>query len=489
MSKLYLIIVVVFLMPLAALAGNVTLRGLAPDYAGFDINIERYDNFISRQRSSLAVINIDDKGAFSVTFDLDEVVYAFLDLGSYNAYIYISPNDDYQIVLPPHRPRSDADRFNPFYQPEQIELGIVNVKPCDLNISLRNFNEVFEQIFNANAINLVRRRDVVGADKLMSKVDSVAALFRCSENAFYDNYVEYCKARLYIAPRMRQQVSAFSQLFFNKPVLFNNSAYWSALDMLYPDFIASYSKSKRGRSFAKHLNVSTSFDSLSVALAADSLFADTLLRETVLIKGLFNAYYSQSLSAQLADSLLASAAANANNNQCKSLASILWQKINHLKQGSKAPAFSLYDLQGKRVELSDLQGKFVYLGFLHSENFACRKDMLALSALAKKYKRELTVVGILTDENAEAFYNYFKSKKFAWLPLSFIAMQRVVLDYDISVQPTYFLIDPEGTLQLSPAPAPTEGFEQTFINQMIKFNNDKLRKKPNKTRSIYDMVN
>jgi hypothetical protein len=39
----------------------------------------------------------------------------------------------------------------------------------------------------------------------------------------------------------------------------------------------------------------------------------------------------------------------------------------------------------------------------------------------------------------------------------------ILEDYDIRAYPSYFLIDPEGKLILSPAPGPDKGFEKVFL--------------------------
>ena len=99
---------------------TVRLHGVAEDYSGYHIEIYRYADYITRMRELIGVVMVDSVGAFDYTFESDNVEYVFLDLSSYRAHVFTEPGTDYEVALPPFRPRPDADRFNPFYQPEDI---------------------------------------------------------------------------------------------------------------------------------------------------------------------------------------------------------------------------------------------------------------------------------------------------------------------------------------------------------------------------------
>ena len=74
-------------------------------------------------------------------------------------------------------------------------------------------------------------------------------------------------------------------------------------------------------------------------------------------------------------------------------------KLNkdQIKENNKviAPNFTLSDLQGKEVSLSDLKGKVILLNFWGTWCGPCRKEIPDFINLSKKYKREgLEIVGI-----------------------------------------------------------------------------------------------
>ncbi len=489
MKRIVVGIIALIILHQAVRAQGVRLHGTAPDYSGFILNIETYSDFVTRSRRLMASFEVAPDGSFDIAFDVDGTQYAFIDLGSMVAHVYLEPGADYEIVLPPYVHRADADRFNPFFVPEHIELGIANADGANLNKSIRNFDESFDEIYNRHAISLVRRRDVAMADSLMAVLDSVAARNPCPDSAFFAQHVSYRKARLFMAPRMRRQAQVWQRYFASGPVLWTCPAYWDALDMLYSDFVADYTRSRRGRDLARCFGMADcTFDTLSAVLGADSLWARSEVRDVLLIKSLYNAKYTGTVASARADSLLLGAVATAADSTVRRFARSVCARINRLKPGTPAPDFSLYGIRDDRVSLADFAGRFVYLAFLHSDNFACRKDMTALSTLAKKYRKTMSVVGVMTDENFERFEAAFKKQKYAWTPLSFHAMQRVVTDYDVVALPAYFLVDPDGRLALSPAPAPTEDFEPILNDCMRRHRSDKLKRQPYRERNIYDIA-
>jgi thiol-disulfide isomerase/thioredoxin len=120
------------------------------------------------------------------------------------------------------------------------------------------------------------------------------------------------------------------------------------------------------------------------------------------------------------------------------------------KVGERATDFTLRDLAGKPVRLSELRGSVVLLDFWASWCAPCKKELPALEALQKKYKdsgKKVVVLTVNIDKdraNAEKFLTAAKVKQV-----------RVLLDkegavagqYDLPTMPTSFVIDAKGIVR------------------------------------------
>ena len=486
--KAYLLIAVLLVSATTALSSTVRLHGVAEDYSGYHIEIYRYADYITHMRELVGVVMVDSLGSFDYSFELNNVEYIFLDLSLYRANIFAEPGTDYEVALPPFRPRPDADRFNPFYQPEDIELGIINSTGC-LNEAIRNYDLFFNSQYHRNAVDMVRSRNIRKADEIIALCDSVARKQKC-EHPYFKAYVKYREAQIYATPRLRSVRTVIQQKFAHEDVAYSVPSYWDALGLIGQSFIASHVRTKQGVHLKQALGYQPlSFADLSNAMLKDTVFTNDEMREAVLLKGIYDGYYTGYFGGGLTDTLLITATNQAVCQRSKKIAFDILQKKNRLKPGTVAPDFVLLDTDGKEHSLSEMRGKFVYLAFMHTQNYSCMKDMPALSSIQRKYKRDMIVVGIMTDEESDKLGNYFGNKKIEWTMLSYNIMQSVVLDYGVESLPSYFIIDPDGRIAISPAPAPSENFETAIAGEMKRYKSEKMRRRPQKEKTIYDIVN
>ena len=121
--------------------------------------------------------------------------------------------------------------------------------------------------------------------------------------------------------------------------------------------------------------------------------------------------------------------------------------------GRPAPAFSLKDLKGRPIRLSQFRGKVVLLNFWFSTCGPCRMETPDLVTLYGVYKeRGLEVIGINLDEllipyeQGRQLQRFLETFKMPYPIL--IADGKVYQDYGSApIQPISFLIDREGTVR------------------------------------------
>jgi len=120
--------------------------------------------------------------------------------------------------------------------------------------------------------------------------------------------------------------------------------------------------------------------------------------------------------------------------------------------GKPAPPFSLKDMNGRQVSLSDYRGKVVLLNFWYSACFPCRQETPDLIALYKAQKeRGLVILGINTDTilmpgDPGTMLRKFVETYAVPYPV-LIADRRMYDDYGkIPIAPVTHLIDRQGTI-------------------------------------------
>jgi len=119
------------------------------------------------------------------------------------------------------------------------------------------------------------------------------------------------------------------------------------------------------------------------------------------------------------------------------------------KTGEVAPDFSLTDLSGNTVRLSDYRGKVVVVFFWTTWCFYCREQLVVLnekySAIAKD---GIVLLAVNVGESKAKIESFTRGKNFKF---------RVLSDYDSSVAdaygllgvPTYFFINRDGKIRFS----------------------------------------
>ena len=122
--------------------------------------------------------------------------------------------------------------------------------------------------------------------------------------------------------------------------------------------------------------------------------------------------------------------------------------------GDLAPDFTLTDLEGNLLRLSDLRGKVVFVNFWTQWCPSCRAEMPEIEAVYQEYKdKGVVVIGvdILTSEIFKGYdendvRQYVQQGGYSW---TFVldTTGEVTANYQVIKIPTSFFIDREGIIQ------------------------------------------
>lgn len=109
-----------------------------------------------------------------------------------------------------------------------------------------------------------------------------------------------------------------------------------------------------------------------------------------------------------------------------------------------APDFTLNDINGNPLSLSDLKGKWVVLDFWGSWCPWCIKGFPALKEAYKQYDGKVEVLGIDCGDTEEVWKASVAKHELPWLQVYNPKGTDLTARYGIQGFPTKFIIDPEG---------------------------------------------
>jgi peroxiredoxin len=124
----------------------------------------------------------------------------------------------------------------------------------------------------------------------------------------------------------------------------------------------------------------------------------------------------------------------------------LYTDVVFAKANSLAPDFTLYDLSGKKVTLSQFRSKVVILNFWSIWCGPCLAEMPSLNKLYLEFKdRGLVVIAVAEDPAEKPVKSYIQEKGIEYTILM-DKDKKVYFKYSLFGIPVTFLIDKKGVI-------------------------------------------
>lgn len=117
----------------------------------------------------------------------------------------------------------------------------------------------------------------------------------------------------------------------------------------------------------------------------------------------------------------------------------------NLEAGDKAPDFVLKDVNGQTHQLSEYEGKGVFLNFWGTWCEPCKKEMPHMEKLVKEYEGQVEILAVNVGESDFQVKNFAKQYGLTF-PLALDTGKEVMDTYGVDPLPTTFMIKPDGTI-------------------------------------------
>ena len=457
---------------------NVTVFGHDTAYAGVEIVLNKYIEQITNSESEIARCIVAKDGSFSLSFPVKDITLVFAYLGIYKVHLFVEPEKSYEIMLPPREEKEQNDFLNPYFTYTVVYLGTKQYDENELNILIRMFNDGYQPYYNKHILDITDKKDLSQLDKdnahinktkdfstLDKDITQIEKPFASCQNKFFNDYRRYRYGLLRQLALEQKSKSLSDEYFKDKPVLYNNPAYMEMFNKVYDKYFNHFSQGDKGKELAKNIN-EKDLKGLQKTLSSDNVLGKGELLNLVILKGLFEEFYDDNYSRNSMLAVLDSFIAQVKILPLNELAQSIRNKTTKLLVGFDPPDFKLYDRDSNIVSLENFKGKYVYLNFCSCYSYTCLNEFVMLDNLHQKYKDKLEIVTIIIDEDVNVLKSYLSRSNYTWKFLYFGHQSSIIKDYDIRAFPTYYLVDPQGKLVMSPAPSPGEDFEARLFQVM-----------------------
>lgn len=456
-----LIVLFSLLLTNSILGQKITIDCIATDYAGEEIIAYKFSNLITYQEEELAKISVSDSGSFSFSFIADEVSFIFFYLGVYKAYMFVEPGKQYQIILPERKDKSKAQLLNPFFEEENMHIGVLNSDSTELNYQIA----VFDTRYNNKLLEVMKASKYSYPKALIdSTIQELNEQFSYSTHTYFKDYKSYRITFFNLLSNQLKVKKVTSLQFVNKPFLYNNMGFMELFNNVFKNYFNYHSRTAEGKKLPREI-ANKSLSGVKDALGQNDLLKNDTIKELVILKSLYDEFYSDNFSRSAMLAILDSLYFTSTIPEHQLIAQDIRGEVTHLLRGFFPPDFQLKDKDGKIISLKDYRGKYVYLNFAHTQSYTCLQDFEILKELHERYKNDLEIISVCIDEDEKDLWYFLNVNQYNWTFLYYGNDPKILQEFDLRAYPTYFLVDRTGRLMISPANSPTENFE--FIIQGI----------------------
>lgn len=455
------------LISLLSFSQEATVEGNSPDYRNDEIIFYQYSDFITSTETEVGRCRVDSTGNFTCKLKILETTYVFSYLGIYRIYFFAEPTRVYNLVLPPKEEKTEAQRLNPFFRETDLQVGITNIDKDDISHLISNFDLRFNEKFDQIVQDAYRGKK----QNIDSLVNIVEAKFADSRNPYFNAYRQYRYGLLKQITFYKKSTSVSNEQFLNKPILYNNPAYMELFNLVYDKYFLFFSRTSSGNIIFNDISVDRSLTKLKKTLSTNEVLSNDTLMEMVILKALYDEFFSDNFSRSALLTLLDSLYRTTKIPEHLIFAENIRDKITKLLPGFVPNYFVLKDINGNDVTLDKFEGKYVYLNFCTTTSYTCLQEFPLLDKIYKKYSKHLEIVSISADKDINDLRSFLKNSGYSWTFLHYGNKPDIIKDFDIRAYPTYFLIGPDKKLILSPAPSPKESFELRLF-QILRNNGD-----------------
>jgi len=461
--KHFTIVFLFLLTSVPLIAQNSVLSGKAADYSGKEVVFYTIPDPVLRQKFELATTKVATDGTFSVTLPVRQTIEIYTDLEKYCGTMVVEPGKNYSVTLPPFSLRTANEAHSPYFKPAPYWLGLPGTGNNDLNFAVRSFITEFNRETVKNTVQLYQNKSKEVVDEIIARLEQK---YPDNQPLYLQILKKYYFSELEYIVNQRTPEFIIRKYFATQPVQLHHPAYQRAFETLFTDFLRKQSQDIRNKIIVSATNSGNYLDLVSFF---EKRGYKKEFAELVVLKGLNDGFYTGGFSKTGVIKAIEMAQTATTSPILQPVASQIKRKLVLFTAGRKAPPIKLNNPENKSVTLERYKGKFVYLLFFNSRSTDCKRELDSIVPMEKRLKQVLNIVSVSLDDDFNNARKLWKERQYSWELLDGSKQKQLIINYNASITPVFYLIDPNGIIQLSQTPSPSQGFEPLFIKMFRDF--------------------
>jgi len=441
-------------------AQEVHISGKDPGYSGVSLRFCIQGHPFIDEPIFSKTLSCDKSGAFHLIFEPASEGIIVIRAGVYEASLFIEPGKSYQVILPQYREVSYAEKISPYFEPLRVPIKTTG-NPDEINNRIYRYDSVFYRL-NEELIQARRRGGEALADSMISLLGT---LFDRSQADWFSIHCKY-KEGLLKLNEGKSGLQKISEDYLGSIVREDHPAYLELFGTMFKDFLVYYMRTPEGEGIRYNINRSHDLDSLRTIVSSHPAVTNDTIRDLILLQELPPLFYRGEFHKEAILILLDSLEADPVKSEFALYAGALRDKLASLVAGYPPPSFSLTDSDGVSWSPSDFKGKYTYLMFCTPDHYGCMMEYPYLMSYVSKHSEYLEVVSIMVAEYSEQVGDFMERNQYLWKALFYGGENGILDDYLVKAFPVAYLLGPDGNIILSPAPLPSDGFEQQLFQIM-----------------------
>jgi hypothetical protein len=420
------------------------------------ISLYTYSDFLTHVEQRESQDTIQPDGFFVFSFHSTCTQPVILRIDNVVGRLYVQPDFVYGITIPELDEgldrKNDAELF--------VNVGVVGTDSTELNALIFDYQEQYTRIF------LPRDNRFLNRNALFKRADTLKkicdARYKNISNDYFKNFYEYSIASIN-ASLSRGENYLINSYIVNRPIQHHHYEYMQFFNTCFSGYLNAVASMKKGQSLYNIINVKASYNLLDAFLKDDKFLKNDSLRELVILRNLWEFYYSAEFSPDAIETIVSEINLRTKSPVHKKISSTMLSYFNKMQPGSPAPDFVARSKDGTMGALNSFKNRWIYLNFFSTQNVESLKEMPKIAALKKKFGDKMMFVSICLDDSLKSYQSYLKANpKFDW-PIWYNYDKTITKtakeNYYVTGTEAYFLINNFGYLAQSPAPAPSKGIE------------------------------